>query len=133
MPVVESLVGKMLTCAETGKQFIGATIGCTTNYARDSEGRIFSDEGVHACEVRLLLDHTKPFCGYLSSDAKHLTGWKGNVLGTVIRSSKVKLTRLSYTHGKTMLAVTVRDTHGKLWHGRGNAGLAIALRASKTA
>lgn len=34
----ESFIGKKIICAETGKEFIGATDGFTTNYARDSEG-----------------------------------------------------------------------------------------------
>lgn len=89
----ESLIGQTLTCAETGKQFIGAVEGFSTNYARDSAGRVYCDEGVDAREKRDMLDRSKPFTCYISSDGKHATGWKGNILGRVISSSPIRLTR----------------------------------------
>lgn len=122
-------IGQTLTCAETGKQFIAARDGISTNYARNSAGEVFSDEGVHIRECRELLDRSKPFGCYVSSDTKHVTGWKGNVLGTIIRSTH---TRSGF--GANMLAVSVRDVHGNYWHGRGaGAGMCITLRASKHA
>ena len=129
----ESLVGHSLTCAETGKQFIGATEGFTTNYARDSAGRVYCDAGVDAREKRELLDRSKPFTCYISSDGKHATGWKGNILGKVISSSPIKLTRWSCFHGKYIQAYRIRDIHGGVWYGRGNPGMCINLRATKNA
>jgi hypothetical protein len=127
----ESLIGRTLTCAETGKQFVGASDGSTTNYARNDAGEVFSDEGVHLREVRALLDRSRPFPGYLSSDGKRLTGWKGNTLGHVIDSNPCELTRLSYTHGKHYQSVRVRDVHGREWYGRGSPGICIRLRPTK--
>jgi hypothetical protein len=128
----ESLIGKTLVCAETGKTFVGAADGITTNYAHSSEGEILSDEGVNIREQRGLLDRSKPFYAYVSSDGKHITGWKGNVLGTIMSSHSVRLTRQSYTHGSTIQSYVVRDIHGGMWHGRGNPGICITLRAYKT-
>ena len=127
----ESLVGHSLTCAETGKQFIGAVEGFTTNYACDSAGNVYCDAGVDACQKRELLDRSKPFTCYVSSDGKHVTGWKGNILGTIIYSSRVNLTRWSYVHGTYINAYRIRDIHGGIWYGRGNPGICINLRATK--
>lgn len=125
------MIGKTLVCHETGKTFIGAIQGISTNYAIDSCGNVFSDEGVNIAEIRELLDRSKPYTAYLDKDANHLTGWKGNILGKVISRSTVKLTRRSWIHGKYMYAVTVKDVHGGLWYGRGSGGVCITLRAYK--
>jgi hypothetical protein len=124
--------GDVLICAETGKTFVAARDGITTNYARDDHGNVFSDEGVNIRERRELLDRTRPFVCYLSSDGKHVTGWKGNVLGDVTCSRTIPLTRVSFTHGRTIQSVRVRDVHGGYWYGRGNAGIAIKLFPYKT-
>ena len=130
-------LGDTLTCAETGKQFIAAAEGCTFNYARDREGNVFSDEGVDIREKRELLDRSKPFTAYLASDSyamtapRLVTGWKGNILGHVISAKKTNLPKWSYVHGRFWYAVTIRDVHGGLWYGRGNAGIAITLRPKK--
>lgn len=131
MEVVKSLVGQTLVCAETGKEFVGASQGCTYNYAHDFDGAVLSDEGVDIREKRELLNRSKPVTGYLSSDAKRFTGWKGNTLGTVVFAKKTKLTRWSHVHGNTILSVKVRDVHGGLWYGWGNSGICITLRAYK--
>lgn len=121
-------IGDILTCAETGKTFTAEAQGCTLNYARNSVGEVFSDEGVNIREAREMLDRSKPFTGYLSCNGKTFGGWKGNVLGHVTRSSTVRLTRMSYTHGETMLAIRVRDVHGAQWYGRGSPGICVTLR-----
>lgn len=105
--------------------------GCSYNYATTPAGEILSDVGVDIRERRGMLDRSKPFAGYLSSDGKHFTGWKGNILGTVTRSTLVRLTRWSFTHGKYIRAVQVRDVHGGMWHGRGSEGVCITLRPLK--
>lgn len=124
----ESLVGKTLTCAETGAQFIGATDGSTFNYAhRGTE--VVSDAGVDIAERRQLSDRTKPFGCYLSNDGRHITGWKGNILGTVVHSSESR----TGWHGSTLTHIRVVDVHGSPWHGKGaGRGMYITVRASKT-
>lgn len=124
-------IGDTLTCAETGKTFVAQQEGCTFNYARDDDGNVYSDEGVDIRLRRELLDRSKPFVCYLSSDGKHVTGWKGNVLGAVTQSTTIKLARWSYMHGKTMQSVRVRDIHGGLWFGRSSPGMCVTLRPSK--
>lgn len=126
--------GDVLTCAETGKEFIAAHVGITTNYAWDNEGNTLSDEGVDIRQKRELAERAGPFLGYLGSTEgmpRTLTGWKGNVLGTVIRANSYRLTRQSYVHGEYIYAVTIRDVHGGLWYGRGNPGISIKIRPKK--
>ena len=126
-----NLIGQTLTCHETGKTFVAAIDGCTTNYAINDAGEIFSDEGVDLAQKRDLLDRTKPFLCYVSSDGKAVTGWKGNILGKVVQKIPCRLTRKSHWHGKDYSSVRVQDCHGGLWYGRGSAGLAITLRPMK--
>jgi hypothetical protein len=125
--------GDTITCAETGKQFVAAQDGISTNYARDAAGNVYSDEGVDIRERRELLDRTKPYFAYLSSDGTRVTGWKGNTLGHVAYSRPCKLTRMSYTHGKEYQSVFVRDVHGGTWYGRSSPGVCITLRPHKGA
>ena len=124
-------IGESVTCAETGRVFTIARDGCSYNYATSQTGEILSDTGVDLRQRRELLERSAPIVGYLSSDGKHFTGWKGNILGTVTRSTLVRLTRLSFTHGKYIRAVQVRDVHGGMWHGRGSEGICITLRPLK--
>lgn len=132
-----SMIGKEITCAETGKVFIGASDGFSTNYATnypnglDKTPEYLSDEGVDIRERRGMLDRTQPFFCYVASDGKQVTGWKGNVLGTITGSTKYRITRRSFTHGNHLHVYYVTDVHGGLWTGRGNPGLAINLRARK--
>lgn len=125
-------IGDVLTCDETGEVFTAAIEdGITTNYAVDDSGHVFSNAGVDIRERRELLDRSKPFFAYVSSDGNHITGWKGNILATVTGHTVCKLTRLSYTHGKYINHYTVRDVHGALWYGKGSPGICIKLRAYK--
>lgn len=130
MPVV----GDTITCVETGKQFVVQQDGCSFNYAIDSQGRVFSDEGVDIGEKRMLLDRSRPFTGYISGDGRRLTGWKGNTLGHVISSVTVPLPfglRWSNIHGENWTQYTIRDVHGGLWRGRGSPGIYIRVHAVK--
>ena len=124
-------VGQTVTCAETGKAFVITTDGFTFNYATSQDDEILSDEGVDIRERRALLDRSTPFTAYLSSDGQRLTGWKGNWLGTVVDWNPCKLTRMSFTHGKSYRSVRIRDVHGALWYGRGSPGVCITLRPCK--
>lgn len=123
--------GDVVTCAETGKRFTIESRGFSFNYAKDGNGNVYSLEGVDIRDLRALQDRTKPFYGYISSDGQSLTNWHGTKLGTVVEKSAVRLTRTSVLHGKFVHHYTVRDVHGGLWHGRGNPGLCITLRAYK--
>ncbi len=124
------IFGDMLTCAETGKRFVAARDGCSTNYARGRDGSIISDEGVDLRERRELLDRTLPFTCYLSGDGRHVTGWKGNVLGRVVRESESR----TGLHRSTITHIRVIDCRGNPWHGKGaGRGTCITLRASKGA
>lgn len=125
------IIGETLICDETGKAFVAAVDGCTVNYAVDDNLHVYSDEGVNIRERRELLDHSKPFFAYVSSDGQHITGWKGNILGTITGHTVCKLTRLSYAHGQYINHYTVRDVHGALWYGKGSPGICIKLRAYK--
>lgn len=119
-------IGDTLTCAETGKQFVAGRDGCSTNYARNNAGEVFSDEGVDIRERRELSHRAGPFCCYVSSLGGTVTGWKGNVLGQIVRSS------IGGGFGGRMLHVRVRDVHGGLWYGKGaGAGMCIMLRPTK--
>jgi hypothetical protein len=119
----EIKIGDTLTCHMTGKTFVAESQGCTVNYARSNDGKIFSDEGVDLFEKELLKKREPVFGCYLSSDGRKVTGWKGNVHGTVIRSNEFR----GGWHGSTLTAVRVRDVYGKLWYGRG-AGNSMYIR-----
>jgi hypothetical protein len=125
--------GDLLRCHETGKEFIAKQEGISYNYAKDSQGFVYSDEGVDIQERRTFFENwpvRKPVYCYLSDDGKRVTGWKGNELGKVTWSSTSRTGRRnsSITH------VNVIDTHGNPWHGKGaGAGVCITLRPSKKA
>jgi len=126
---MEIILGSTLTCHETGKAFTAARAGCSYNYARDDKGNVYSDEGVDLREKRRLLDRSTPFVCYLSSDMKHITGWKGNILGRVVSFSR---SRTGFG-GSWITHVRVVDVHGGKWHGKGaGEGMVIRLRPSKT-
>lgn len=121
-------VGDTVTCCETGETFTVEQQGISYNYATGQNGEIYSDKGVDLVERRGLLDRTKPFCCYVSSDEKHVTGWKGNILGTIISKSRTAR-RWNYP---AMVSIRVRDVHGGVWRGRGQgAGMYITLRPVK--
>jgi hypothetical protein len=120
-------MGQTLACAETGKQFIAARDGCSTNFAWGSNNEIFSDEGVNIREKRELLDRIKPFYCYLSNDGKTVGGWKGNVLGHV-----EWLTHGAVGFARNGCYVSVIDVHGNKWYGKNaGKGMCITLRARK--
>lgn len=123
--------GERIRCAETGEVFTAARDGMTTNYARDSHGRLLSDRGVDIRERRALVERAGPVLAYISGDGRHVTGWKGNVLGDVVHSHRIGCGRRSYIHGGTLRAIRVRDVHGGHWYGCGSPGIAVTLRPCK--
>jgi hypothetical protein len=78
-----------------------------------------------------LKDNSKPFCAYVSSDGKSITTWTGGELMKITLWWTVRLTRLSFTHGRTIRHIQALDCHGKRWWGRGNPGIAIRMRPCK--
>lgn len=78
-----------------------------------------------------LKDTSRPFVGYVSSDARAITTWTGGHIMRVVSIAPCKLTRWSYTHGKSYFSIRARDVHGHVWYGRGSPGIAIRLRAVK--
>lgn len=110
----ESLIGKTIICAETGKPFIGEVVnGFTTNYATDSKGNVFSDEGVYIRAKKELLTESKIF-GYVSCDGKFIQAWKeDHKLMKVIACWQSR----SGFAGK-MFYFDARDENGQKWHGK---------------
>lgn len=121
-------IGDSVTCTETGETFTVEQQGISFNYATGRNGEIYSDKGVDIVERRELLDRSKPFVCYVSSDDRHVSGWKGNILGTIVSRSRTAR-RWNYP---AMVSIRVRDVHGGLWYGRGQgAGMCITLRPLK--
>lgn len=124
----ESLIGKTIVCAETGKTFIGESVnGFTTNYARDSKGNVFSDEGVYIRSKKELLTEQKIFA-YVSCDGKSIQGWKeDHKLMQVIASWEAQ----SGFAGK-MFYFDARDENGQKWHGKAKEfGRCITMKKVK--
>jgi hypothetical protein len=118
--------GDVLTCTETGKQFTAVQDGCSTNYARDKNDNVFSDDGVDIREKRELLNRSKPYFCYLSGDGKRITGWKGNTLGNAVSYSG----RVGFCRNGCYVYAT--DIHGGKWYGKNaGRGMCITLRAKK--
>ena len=123
----ESLIGKTLVCAETGKTFIGAAQGCTSNYARDAQGNVYSDEGVNIRELRYIKERTAPVSAYVAMDETRITGWKGNEL---MRITAIGEAYAGFCGKQTY--VQAIDKQGKLWHGRCmGPGTCITMRPYK--
>jgi hypothetical protein len=130
---IENLIGMKLICTETGKEFLGAFQGISTNYARNDKGEVFSDEGVSIREERELLDRTRSYFAYISSDGNYVTGWKGNILMTITQSWSCALSRTSFTHSKNSFkSIRAIDVHGGRWFGRGSAGICVSMRPCKS-
>ena len=107
----------ILTCTETGQKFLAQSeSGFTTNYAKDKEGNIFSDEGVHIRLKRNIIEDKIIGC-YVSCDGETIQGWKDNqILGKVI----CRYTRNNGFCGK-LDHIEVRMFDGSIWKGKYNA------------
>lgn len=82
----------------------------------------------HAMDVEQLLDRSKPFTGYLSSDGKRFTNWSGHRIGTIVYRS----TSRTGWHGSEITHVRILDVHGGLWHGKGaGPGMCLTIRPMK--
>ena len=78
-----------------------------------------------------MLDRSRPFVAYVSSDGNSITTWTGGKLGDAHKIGTVQLTRQSFAHGRYMNSYRVTDVHGGEWYGRGSPGIAITLRPCK--
>jgi hypothetical protein len=101
-----------------------------TGAAKLPDGREICYACADAMQRADLKDRSKPFTGYVSSDGKTITTWTGGELMRVTYKSPVRLTRLSYLHGRYIYAIRATDCHGAKWYGRGSPGLAVTLRPS---
>jgi hypothetical protein len=127
----EIRLGEVLTCHETGERFVAVLDGISTNYARDCEGNVYSDDGVYRREAREIRERKGPFVGYVN-DAGDLTTWKGRVLAKAWGSRPCKLARTSFLHdARSYRSYWFRAPDGGLWHGRGSAGIVIKVRPVK--
>jgi hypothetical protein len=83
-------------------------------------------------QVEELKDRSRPFVAYVSSDEKSIQTWTGGHLMRITACHSCKLTRQSWTHdARTYRSIHAVDVHGGHWYGRGSAGIAIRLRATK--
>lgn len=126
------MIGKTMVCKKTGKIFTGAQDGVTTNYARDNEGNFYSDEGVNLCELEQIKDRGQSFTAYLSGDAKHITGWKGNKLMRVLHAYQSDAGFGGWHMNRGQWIVRAIDEQGFEWYGRNSGkGAYITLRPAK--
>lgn len=111
-------LGDLLTCSVTGKTFKAKRVGFTTNYATNSKGEIFSDEGVFIATQNDIKNREKVSL-YISGEVTQgssVTGWKDDKHGTVY--SVISWDRWSYFGKYKMHSVEVRMFDGSLWRGR---------------
>lgn len=131
MELAQNIIGQIVKCHITGKSFIAAIDGITTNYATDSDGNIYSDEGVDIAEKQQLLDRTKPFYAYVSTDGKRITGWKGNTHMMITRIYQTNAGFGGYRGGGQWY-IRATDINGAEWYGRNSGkGCCITLRSCK--
>jgi len=118
-------IGQTLVCHKTGMPFVAALDGCTTNYATDNAGHVYSDDGVSLMDMEHIKEHSKPVGAYLSGDGKHITGWKGNILATVTQTS---VSRTGW-YGSSITHIQAVDQFGGRWYGKGAGnGICITIR-----
>ena len=106
--------------------------GIKTGYAVPRDG----EKICHPCantSQREGMKTARIIVAYISSDGRSVTTWTGGKLATVIRSTYVELTRISFTHGRFIRAIRAVDDTGAHWYGRGSPGLAVTLRRAKSA
>jgi hypothetical protein len=123
---MEIEIGQTLVCAETGKTFVAARDGVTSNYATDRDGNVYSDEGVNIRELREVAERKGPIFAYLSGDKAQITGWKGNKLMRVTSAG-----RTGGGFGGTQWHVRAVDNQGREWYGR-NGGPSMYIRMKPT-
>lgn len=69
-----------------------------------------------------------PFTAYMNCAGDGIETWTGFKLADIISSKRIKMALFSTYMGQTIRTYTARDSEGKLWYGRGNAGMVTNLR-----
>ena len=124
--LTKSYVGKAIKCTETGKIFLGKSNGFTYNYAHDSEGNLFSDNGVFIRENRSFLLREK-VGAYTDTKGENVTTWKGQSLARITWKTSIN----NGFAGKSY-AINCVDNHGQKWRGRTSGfGMFITLHPMK--
>jgi len=104
----------------------GMGVTGTPGYGEDP---VTGERKCYACitrdEVESLKTATR-IVAYVSGDGKQITNWPGGILGTVTGLHVSPSARKTY--------VSMRDAHGRMWHGVGPAesGTYVSLRPYKT-
>ena len=102
--------------------------GCSSGYALTRTNRMLCYACADAGQRADLLDRTRPFGAYLSSDGQCCTTWTGGTLGAV---HSLNSSRAGW-HGSRIYRFHVRDVHGAWWAGRGaGRGMCCTLRPMK--
>ena len=120
---------KTLLCSDCHAAIEPRPNGCGTGYAVLKNRRKICYACADKRQVVDLLDRSRPFTGYLSSDGARWTTWTGGTLGNVDRLT------VSHTkwYGSSLSHVHVRDVHGNAWFGRGAGnGMCLTLRPCKS-
>ncbi len=119
---MQSLTVQTLFSPETGTKE-----GSATNYAYNGAGDVHFSDGAHLREIREIAQSKGPFFAYVSKDAAHITGWKGNKLMSVTSAKRTG----AGAHGKT-LHIRANDAHGREWYGKnGGPGMSIQMKLKK--
>lgn len=110
---------------------MGAT--CVTQapgYAIGTDGKRVCIPCAEKREVEAFKVATR-YVAYVAMDGKAIATFTGKVLATIVSAKPCALTRLSYTHGRSMFSYTAVTNDGARWYGRGNPGIVIKLRRAK--
>lgn len=98
-------------------------VAATYAIRREDDAKICSS-CAHAQELQTA-ESDPVWYGYLSSDLRHVTGWTGNVLATVTRTS-------SSWNGSKIVFFRAVTPSGRRVYGRGaGAGICCTVRAAK--
>ena len=101
------------------------TTGIGTGVAHTPDDRKICYDCANARE-RETFASAERYSAYVSSDGKAITTWTGAVLAKIVESHKIR--GGGFWHGKSYSALTARDPSGRLWYGRGSAGMCVSLR-----
>lgn len=100
---------------------------CGTGYARVDGNQLCCYACTDARQREEMRKRPARFGAYISRNGRNLTTWSGGILGNVVNESHHRNNWGAWIH-----CYTIRDVHGKYWHGR-NAGpnMCIVVRPSK--
>lgn len=99
----------------------------TTGYGQDAQGRTKCFDCC-AAQDRATVEAGERFCGYLSSDGKHVTNWPGSPLLRVTRETERTMYGFCVSRRTFLRAV---DAQGRTWVGQGGGrGMFCRMRLS---